>query len=125
MASKNFLNYFLIASFCSLIDLAVLYILTDIAGFFYLLSATFSFIAAQILNYYLNKTLNFNDSSKKTSKQLTIFVLVNTIGLCISLLILAFLVEVLDVWYIFAKIVSMLLAFNFNYYIHKNYTFAP
>ena len=123
--SRNFyINYFLIAGFCSLIDIGVLYVLTDWIGVFYLVSATLSFIAAQILNYCLNKTLNFRDKSNKIGIQLAMFVAVNTLGLGISLGILAFLVEVAGLWYIPARIVAMLITFNFNYFIHKRYTFT-
>jgi len=122
--SKNFYYYFIIAGFCSLVDLGILYALTDLAGLFYLFSATFGFIAAQSLNYYLNRTFNFKSKSKKIGKQLTMFIAVNTLGLGISLAILAFLVEVLGLWYILARIISMLIAFNFNYFVHKRYTFS-
>ena len=124
VANKNFLYYFLIAGFCSLIDVGILYALTDWVGLFYLFSAAFSFVMAQSLNYYLNKTLNFRDKSRRIIKQLTVFVAVNTVGLGISLGILAFLVEVLGLWYILARIISMLIAFTFNYTIHKRYTFS-
>ncbi len=124
MISKNFYYYFLIAGSCSLIDLGILYALTEWAGLFYLVSATFSFIVAQNFNYYLNKTFNFRDKSKKIAKQLTMFIAVNTVGLAISLAILAFLVEIFGWWYILARIISMLIAFTFNYTIHKRYTFS-
>ncbi|MFC2056476.1 GtrA family protein [Chloroflexota bacterium] len=122
--NKNFLYYFLIAGFCSLIDIGMLYVLTDWLGLFYLFSATFSFIIAQSLNYYLNRRFNFRSKSKQIAKQLTMFVAVNTIGLGISLGILAFLVEVLGLWYILARIVGMVIAVSFNYFMHKRYTFA-
>jgi len=124
LISRNFCYYFLIAGFCSLIDIGILYALTDWAGLFYLLSATFSFILAQSLNYYLNKTLNFKSKSKKIVKQLAMFISVNTIGLGISLGILALLVEIFGWWYILARIIAMLIAFNFNYFMHKRYTFS-
>ncbi|MFC1872244.1 GtrA family protein [Chloroflexota bacterium] len=122
--NKNFLYYFLLAGFCSVIDVGVLYALTDWAGLFYLISATFSFIIAQSLNYYLNRRLNFRSKSEQVAKQLTMFISVNTVGLGISLGILAVFVEVFGLWYILARIISMLIAFNFNFYIHKRYTFV-
>ena len=124
MISRNFYNYFFIAAFASLIDLGLLYFLTDVVGIFYLISATFSFVGAQVVNYLVNKKLNFNNPSRKIVKQLIFFIFVNTIGLGISLVILAFLVEVFGIWYILAKIISMLVAFNSNYYFHKKYTFS-
>lgn len=124
ITKKNFLYYFMIAGFCSLIDLSVLYVLTELAGLFYLLSATLSFILAQSLNYYLNKALNFRNKSRQIAKQLTMFVAVNAVGLGISLGMLALLVEIFGLWYIPARIISMLIAFNLNYFIHKRYTFS-
>ena len=122
--SRNFYYYFLIAGFCSLIDLGLLYALTEWAGLFYLLSATFSFIIAQSLNYYLNKTFNFGDKSRKIAKQLTMFISFNTIGLGMKLAIIAFLVEVLGLWYIPAWVIAKIITFIFSYFMHKRYTFA-
>ena len=122
--SRNFYYYFFIAGFCSLVDLGLLYALTEWAGLFYLLSATLSFIVAQSLNYYLNRTFNFRNKSKKIARQLTMFISVNAIGLGVGLGILTFLVEIFGVWYIIARIISMLIAFTFNYSMHKKYTFA-
>lgn len=124
MVSKNFYYYILIAGFCRLIDIGILYALTDWAGLFYLLSATFSFIMAQSLNYYLNRTFNFGDKSRQIAKQFTMFISVNAIGLGISLGILVLLVEVFGWWYIPARIIGMPIAFIFNYFMHKRYTFA-
>jgi putative flippase GtrA len=42
----------------------------------------------------------------------------------VSLFILAFLVEAFHVWYIASKIISMLIAFNLNYYLQKRHTFS-
>jgi putative flippase GtrA len=122
--SKNFFYYLLIAGFCRVIDLGILYALTDWVGLFYLLSATLSFILAQSLNYYLNKTLNFGDKSRQIAKQLTMFMAVNAVGLGVSLGIMALLVEVFGWWYILARIVGMVIAMSFNYFMHKRYTFS-
>lgn len=121
---NNFFYYFVIAGFCSLIDLILLYILTEFLGILYLLSATISFIVVQILNYYVNKTFNFKNKSKHVSRQFSLFILINTVGLALSLGILALLVEVFGLWYILGRIISMLFAFNFNFFLHNRYTFA-
>ena len=122
--SKNFIYYFLIAGSCRLIDLGILYALTEWAGLYYLLSATLSFILSQSLNYYLNKTLNFGDKSRQVAKQLTFFMAVNAVGLGVSLGIMALFVEVFGWWYILARIVGMVIAIGFNYFMHKRYTFS-
>jgi len=122
--SKNFFYYFLIAGFCRVIDLGILYALTDWAGLFYLLSATLSFILAQSLNYYLNRRFNFRSKGKQVAKQFAMFISINAVALGITLGILLLLVEVFDWWYIFARIIGMLVAITFTYTLHKRYTFA-
>lgn len=121
---KNFYGYFSIASLCALIDISLLYFLTDLVGILYLFSAILSFTVAQVFNYFINKKFNFRDKSENVKKQLITFITVNTLGLGISLAILVFLVEVFSVWYITAKLFSMGVAFLFNYTIHKKYTFG-
>ncbi len=122
--SRSFYYYLLIAGFCRLIDLGVLYALTDWAGLFYLLSAILSFVLVQSLNYYLNKRFTFGDKSRKIVKQLATFMLVNAIGFGVSLGLLALLVEVFGWWYLLARMVGMVIAINSNYFMHKRYTFA-
>ncbi len=122
--SRNFYYYLLIAGFCRLIDLAVLYALTDWAGLFYLLSAILSFVLVQSLSYYLNKRFTFRNRSRQIAKQLAVFMLVNAIGFGVSLGLLVLLVEVFGWWYILARIVGMVIAINSNYFMHKRYTFA-
>lgn len=122
--SKNFFYYLLIAGFCRVTDLGILYALTDWAGLYYLLSATLSFILAQSLNYYLNRRFNFRSKGKQVAKQFTMFISINAVALGITLGILFLLVEVFGWWYILARIIGMLVAITFTYTLHKRYTFA-
>lgn len=122
--SKNFFYYLLIAGFCRVTDLGILYALTDWAGLYYLLSATLSFILAQSLNYYLNRRFNFRSKGKQVAKQFAMFISINAVALGITLGILFLLVEVFGWWYILARIIGMLVAITFTYTLHKRYTFA-
>jgi putative flippase GtrA len=120
----SFLKYFLIASFCSILDLGTLYILTENYNVFYLVSAIVSFGFSQSFNFAFNKILNFNFQFKTNLLQQVItFLSINLVGLFVSLVIFTCLVEIFNIWYLISRVISMLSVVNLNYYLHKRITF--
>ena len=102
---KQIKNFLLVGFSVFLIDYILLYILTDIAGIWYLLSATISFIVSTIYNYFMSMRFVFkgrDDRSKKN--EFTIFFILNLIGLGINTLCMYVFVSKLKMHYMIAKI---------------------
>lgn len=107
-----------------MIDFAVLYSLTEFAGLWYFYSAAIAYICAIVPHYTLNKYWNFKNRSKRVFSQFGLFVLFSLIGLGFNQIILISLVEFLGLWYIFAKVVAVLIVLMYNFLINKKITFG-
>jgi putative flippase GtrA len=117
------LLYIFCAGLATIVDYALLYVFTEFGGLYYLWSATLSYCAGMIVNYSLNKVLTFRNKSKQIGKQFSVFAVVSLVGLGLTLLFMALFVEVLGLWYMVAKLFTIILVFIWSYFGHSNLTF--
>lgn len=118
-----FIKYNLFAGISTLLDLILIYILTEFFGVWYIYSVTLGYMAGVSLNYILNKYLNFKNKSRKIVLQFGLFISIALVGLLFNQIIIYILVESLGIWYIFAKIIAVLLVMFWNFTRHKKWTF--
>ena len=116
------LKYGAVGLTSAVFDFGILIFLTEVVDFYYLYSATTSFVIAALVNYYLNRVWTFRSSGKKL-KQLPIFFMVAIIGLLLNNFILWLGVETLHWYYIFAKVVATAIVTIFNFLGNKYLTF--
>ena len=93
--------------------------MVELGGWYYLLAAGFSFTAAVINNYFLNKYWTFNDLSSKNFKQFFSFVLVSVGGLVINLGVMYFFVEQIKFDYLLSKAIASLVVLSWNFLMNK------
>lgn len=115
-------RYAIVGLVSAIIDFTILYLLTDKVGFYYLWSATISFIIAASLNYYFNKTWTFKVGGNLV-KQASIFLLIAGNGVLFNNLIMYLLVEYAAWWYIYAKIMALAIVTTMNFLGNKYFTF--
>ena len=121
---NQFIKFALVGVINTLVNLAVLYILTDIFGIYYLISAIFAFLIAVTNSFILNKLWTFKESiSYKTSSRYIKFVLISVIALVINLITLYILVEYYAIWYIYAQIIGVCSNLIINFFGNKLWTF--
>lgn len=128
LASKQeswelFLRYCLVGGTATIVDFGLLYILTEYAGFWYMFSASISFIGGAITNYLLNRAWTFKNNDKRIARQLAIFLIIAVIGIFINNTILYIGVEFFGLWYMLAKAFSTAITLNWNFLGHKYLTF--
>jgi len=122
-SKKRFITYIIMGSIAAVVDLALLFILTEYAHIFYLKSAVISFLASSFVHYGLNKTITFKNKSKKYALQFIVTMVVAVVGLILNLGILFSLVS-LGLWYMFAKIIALLVIVVFTYNLNKHVTYG-
>jgi len=115
------LKYGVVGATAAVVDFALLYILTDVVGWYYLWSATASFIVAALVNYQLNRTWTFKSSGQKR-KQLPIFFIIATAGILINNGILYLGVE-MGLHYLWAKVFATGFVTIWNFFGNKYLTF--
>jgi len=121
---KLFSGYVICAGFATLVDLGVLYSLTEYLHVWYFYSAAFAYFIGMVTNYSLNKYLNFRNKSRKIIPQFGLFATVALVGLGLNQLILYCLVEFANLWYILAKIIAIFIVMFWSFYGHKKLTFS-
>ena len=108
----------------TLINLVVLYIFTEFLGIYYLVSAIFAFIVANINSFLLNKIWTFKENIKhKAASRYIKFVVVSVIALVVNLIFLYAAVEYFKLWYMFAQVLAVILNFLINFFGNKIWTF--
>ena len=117
---NNEIIRFLIAGTATLIiDYGVLVFLTEYCRFYYILSATISFVLAVVANYYICLTWVFKNSRKQSTKQFFYFVVTSVIGLILNLGIMKVSADYLKMHYIIAKIFATVIVTLWNYITKK------
>ena len=120
---KLFIFYVFFAGIASVVDVSILFVLTEYAGFHYLISSALSYLAGMITNYSLNKFLTFKNYDKRIARQFSLFVMVALVGLALNQLFLYIMVEHFGMWYILAKLISICLVGFWSFFGHKKITF--
>ncbi len=120
---RLFIGYVWCFSVSTLIDFALLFTLTNQFHLWYFLSAFISYSSGMIVNYSLNKYLNFKNSSRQVFTQFSIFVSVALVWLALNQIIIYLLVEFAGVWYMLAKIVSICIVVLWSFTGHRKFTF--
>jgi len=116
-------DYALVSLIATIIDVAVLYSLTDFLKINYLISATIGYCCGLIIAFYLQKKYTFKEVTAKIKFQFFKFAIISLIGLLINLVILKLFVSI-GLWYIFAKIISIIIVFFWNFFVNKKITFG-
>ncbi len=122
--NKRFFLYYLIGNFVAIIDLILLFVLTDLLHIFYLISASISFVIASLIHFLLNKKYTFQNKSKKYILQYFLVIISGLITLLLNLLLLFVFVEFIGLWYIYARIISAFLLLFFTYNFNKYVTYG-
>ena len=121
---KQFFKFVIVGIINTLINLLILYILTEFFGVYYMLSAVIAFLFAVTNSFLLNKTWTFEEYIKYKIKYKYIqFIIISIIALVINLILLYILVEYFDIWYMAAQIVGVLSNLLVNFFGNKLWTF--
>lgn len=102
-----------------LVNVGLLWSLTEFLGLYYLISATISIESSIVSNFVLNNYFTFHDrrlpGAKTFLKRLLKFNLVSLGGLVINLGVLWTLTELFGIYYIFSNLCGILMATLWNY----------
>ncbi len=124
--AKHAAKYYAVGASGVLVNLALLYFLTEFAGLWYFLSYTLAISASITSNFILNKMWTFSDSvdSQKTIVMYVKFVSVSLLGMAIQLASVYVLVESFAVYYMIAALISVGIAGAINFVINRRWTFG-
>ena len=116
---KEFVRFCLVGGLSLLVDMGILFALTDFFGVHYLYSAGISFTVSVIFNYWLCVIYVFKGAKKQTPKQATIFIGSSIIGLGLNQLCMWFFVEIIFLHYMIAKLGATVIVTLWNYVMKR------
>lgn len=117
--SLNQLAKFLTIGFLSFgTEFAILFVLTEYAKLWYIISNSAAFLISFWLNFYLNRQWSFK-SSGRLNKQLTLYSMLFCINLLISSILMYTFTNVLGLNYLVSKVFVTGTIFLWNFVIYK------
>ena len=116
---REFVRFVIAGSGCFLLELVILYALTDLLGMYYLFSAGIAFVLSVIVNYILCVSWVFQGSKKRSLMAKIIFVGSSLAGLLINQVSMWFLVEIIGLYYLMAKILATGIVTVCNYVMKR------
>lgn len=115
----QFLRYIFVGGIAAVVNIGSLYIFTQVANLYYLLSNIFGFVLGLATNYILSKILVFAKEEKFNKViEFIIYAIIGVIGLGLDTLFL-WLFTSTGLYYILSKIISTALVFIWNFGARK------
>lgn len=124
--AQQFTRYVGVGGFSFLVDFACLYLLTDLAGWHYLLAATAAFIAGLVTNYLLclRWVFDFHRMGNRLH-EFVIFGIIGLAGLLLNNLLLFLLTEAAGLHYLLSKLFAAAFVLLFNFSLRRWMLFSP
>ena len=111
-------RFLVVGGGCFLLEYFLLFTLTEYAGFDPLVSAPIAFTISLIVNYILCVYVVFHVKHQGT-KQMILFIVTSLMGLGLNQLVMWFCIDILAIWYMFAKIVASAIVMIWNYFTKR------
>jgi len=122
--AKEFIKFSVVGGIGTLINLAVLYLLTSVAGIYYLFSAVLSFLVAMTSNFIFNKIWTFKEGIRSNiGKKYLKFGTVSLAALLVNLFFLYLFTSVAGIYYMFSQVLAIGIALIINFLGNKLWTF--
>jgi putative flippase GtrA len=122
--SVQFLRYLVVGGIAYAVDFGVLFILTEAAGFHYLLSAALSFLLGLVVNYCLSVVWVFPRRAMADKRmEFLVFAAVGLVGLGLNEGIIWFFTARLKIYYLLSKIAASVVVLLWNFFARKRILF--
>ena len=124
--AKHAAKYYTVGAIGVLVNLGLLYYLTEFIGLWYFLSYVIAISVSITSNFVFNKFWTFRDSidAQRTIVMYIKFVGVSLLGMGIQLGSVYVFVESLSIYYMLAAVISIGIAGGINFIINRRWTFG-
>ena len=124
--ARQTFKYYLVGACGVLVNLGLLYFLTDIIGAWYVFSQAVAAGVSMTTNFTLHKFLTYRKEIKeaKTLERYIKFITISLLGMGILLGLTYVLVENFAMYYMHAAMLSIAIAGSFNYFANRKWTFG-
>lgn len=113
-------RYLFVGGAAFIVDFISLFILTDLFGIYYLISAAIAFILGLLANYFLSISWVFNKRKlKNTHVEFGVFGAIGIVGLGLNEVLIWFFTQDLQIFYLFSKIFAAVIILFWNFFARK------
>lgn len=103
--NRQIIRYIISGGTAALVNLVLLYVLTDVFKIWYLFSSTLAFAVAFFVSFYLQKFWTFRDKGKeKIYQQVGFYFIIAIANLGLNAALMYLSVDILKIWYLLAQI---------------------
>ncbi len=122
---RQFLQYTLVGGTAFVVDFSGLYLLTEQAGFHYLVSATIAFFLGLVINYLLCIAWVFDVRIMSNRlHEFTLFGVIGIVGLLLNNALLYALTDWLGLYYLMSKAITAGIILIFNFSLRRRILFS-
>ena len=124
--AKHAIKYYAVGASGVLVNLGILYALTDLAGYWYIVSQIIAISVSITSNFLFNRFWTFSGSieDQRNSVMYVKFLIVSLIGMGIQLGITFALVEGIAIDYMYAAGIGIVVAGGITYVVNRRWTFG-
>ena len=120
----KFVRYAFVGGVCVLLNLAVLWLLTSVAGLHYLVSTMISFFTLTPVGFVLQKAITFRTPRAAAPVEWPRYFATMAASFAANLGLMYLLVSLLGVWYLAAAVVVALCLLAANFLVNDAWSFA-
>jgi dolichol-phosphate mannosyltransferase len=121
---KEFFKFAFVGLIGTFINIAILYLLTEGFGIYYLFSAVISFLVAMTNNFFWNKIWTFKEKiNSSLGKKYVKFSLISVVALIVNLFFLYLFTDILGIYYLLSQVLAIGIALIINFLGNKSWTF--
>ena len=113
-------KYLVVGGTCTIVDMGLLYVLTEYAGIYYVLAAALSFTTGVTLNYFMCTGWIFEESKiKNKGVEILLYFVISIIGLLINVTGIWLLTNFLALHFMLSKFLATALTLIWNFCSRK------
>ena len=114
---------FSFAAFCSFFTDIIFFIILNFIGINYLISQSIARLAGGVTSFYINRNLSFKSVNTNLYLQLKRFIILYFLSYGLSLTLIKFIHQDLNIGLLYAKFISDFFCFLFNFCVMKLYVY--
>jgi putative flippase GtrA len=119
----KFVLYVAVGGVCALLNLAVLWLLTDVLGIHYLVSNTISFFALTPLGFVLQKLMTFRTPGVHAGIEWPRYFATMGTSFAANFALMYMLVSLAGIWYLAANVITTVLLLVANFLVNLRWSF--